>query len=260
MDKPESVEKYCKWAADHLKVDCGPRLETFYNAVVTKMRHDFNRSVFWQSLKAKDSEFAQEYLVSTGYPLFGVANVPEKILVKPFTSFLEKTYRRNVVQNSLWPIEPKGGWLSPNNCFDRVNDLLRTTYVVKYLDGVDFLFDKFSVLAKGMSLPVRTDYEARDEGYYAGHFNIQMDFAIPGVDWDVRSVSVQVEIQITTQLQEVIRRLLHQHYEKRRVSNLVPAKKWQWDYRSNDFSANYLGHVLHYIEGTILEVRDKEKE
>ena len=36
--------------------------------------------------------------------------------------------------------------------------------------------------------------------------------------------------------------------------------KWQWDYKSDEFTANYLGHILHYVEGRIVELRDKQKE
>lgn len=34
--------------------------------------------------------------------------------------------------------------------------------------------------------------------------------------------------------------------------------KWQWDYESDEFIPNYLGHILHYIEGMIMEVRKRE--
>ncbi len=127
------------------------------------------------------------------------------------------------------------------------------------MDGVDFLFSKLETLANELNLPLKIDYEAREEGYYAGHFNVIMQFSIPRIDWDAETITLTVEIQITTQLQEVIRRLLHKYYESHRLSQTKPPKKWQWDYRSEAFTANYLGHILHYIEGTILEVRDKQK-
>ncbi|MGA8485346.1 MAG: hypothetical protein WB706_13230 [Nitrososphaeraceae archaeon] len=33
---------------------------------------------------------------------------------------------------------------------------------------------------------------------------------------------------------------------------------WKWNYKSDLFSSSYLGHILHYVEGLILEVRDKQ--
>ncbi len=63
---------------------------------------------------------------------------------------------------------------------------------------------------------------------------------------------------MTTQLQEVIRRLLHTYYEDKRQSKKEQTK-WQWNYNSDEFSANYLGHILHYVEGMIMEVREKQR-
>ena len=36
-------------------------------------------------------------------------------------------------------------------------------------------------------------------------------------------------------------------------------KIWQWNYKSDEFAANYLGHILHYVEGMIIEIRDKKR-
>ena len=260
MKKPTSVTEYCTWLSEVYEIECDSRLRLYYDTVTKTLRDEFHKSSFWQNLKASEIRIEQEYLVETGYPLYGAANTPSEMLIKPFSSFLEKTFRQNVLKNPDWPSPPPDGWYFPTNCFARINDLLRTTYVVKYLDGVDFLFEQFSRIAQDLGLTVRTDYEARDEGYYAGHFNVEMSFSIPEQTWDTRSIRMRVEIQITTQLQEVIRKLLHQHYENRRIDINPITKKWQWDYRKDTFSANYLGHILHYIEGTILEVRDKERK
>jgi ppGpp synthetase/RelA/SpoT-type nucleotidyltranferase len=258
MEKPDSITKYREWIAKTLAVQCDQRLEAYYNAVTTKLRDDFSRSDFWQKLISRTEEFAQEYQVKTSYPLFALPPLSTQISIKPFNSFVEKTYRKNIIHNQNWPVGPDGGWFNPQNCFHRINDVLRTTYAVKYIDGVDFLFLKLSDLAEEMNLPSTVDYEARDEGYYAGHFTVRIDLAIPRQDWDVETINIAVEIQITTQLQEVIRRLLHKYYEHRRLSAAKPSRPWQWEYSSADFTANYLGHILHYIEGTILEVRDKK--
>jgi len=256
IEKPDSIAKYRQWLATELKVQCDQRLDSYYGAVTKKLRDDFLQSSFWTTLTSRTTEFDQEYQVKTSYPLFALAP-PSEILIKPFSSFLEKTYRKNVVHNENWPSPPHDEWLNPRMCFHRINDILRTTYAVKYLDGVDFLFSKLSTLATEMNLPCNTDYEARDEGYYAGHFNVRMNFSIPRPDWDTETTNIAVEIQITTQLQEVIRRLLHKYYATQRLSAAKPSKPWQWEYSSESFAANYLGHILHYIEGTILEVRDK---
>lgn len=69
-----------------------------------------------------------------------------------------------------------------------------------------------------------------------------------------------IEIQITTQLQEVIRSLLHKYYEDRRKGVEAEGTKWQWDYKSDEFVANYLGHILHYVEGMIMDIREKQRK
>ena len=110
------------------------------------------------------------------------------------------------------------------------------------------------------SLPCEFSFEAKEEGYYAAHLYIRPEFEIPEVTWNTKRIKVSIEIQITTQLQEVIRKLLHKYYEQRRKGLGVEKIKWQWDYKSDEFSANYLGHIVHYVEGMIMEIREKQKE
>jgi len=89
---------------------------------------------------------------------------------------------------------------------------------------------------------------------------MMQEFEIPKFPYDTERVVVSLEIQITTQLQEVIRRLLHKYYESRRMDMEEEESKWQWNYRSDEFVANYLGHILHYVEGMIVEVRERQKK
>ena len=100
-------------------------------------------------------------------------------------------------------------------------------------------------------------FEAREVGYYAVHLYTKEEFEIPRIDWDTMKVETSIEIQLTTQLQEVIRKLLHKYYEEKRLSPVQSERMWQWDYRSDEFATNYLGHILHYIEGMIMEIRKK---
>jgi hypothetical protein len=79
------------------------------------------------------------------------------------------------------------------------------------------------------------------------------------MSWDTQKVIVSVEIQITTQLQEVIRLLLHKYYSEKRKKGSIDKVKWQWNSSSEEFVANYLGHILHYVEGMILEIREKQR-
>ncbi|MGB2841354.1 MAG: hypothetical protein WBC40_02565 [Halobacteriota archaeon] len=102
--------------------------------------------------------------------------------------------------------------------------------------------------------------EAREEGYYAAHLYTKHRFEIPKVTWDTEKIDISIEIQITTQLQEGIQKLLRKYYEERRKRVEKRDIKWQWDYKSDEFAAKYLGHILHYVEGMIMEIREKQKE
>lgn len=258
--KPTCVEEYLKWMRKTHNVEISNRTRVYYDSVVNKLRSDFSSHAFWQQLLGRWVEIHQDYQVKTTYPLF-LDLSPPSLVVKPYDSFIEKTFRKNILQNRDWPNPPKKGWVLPTNWFESTNDLIRTLVVVKYLDGVDFLVEHLKSESKKDGLNGNSYFEARDEGYYAAHFYLRLPFEIPQESWDTKTVNIDVEIQITTQLQEVIRKLLHEHYEKRRVISGKPdQKKWQWEYRGDDFSANYLGHILHYLEGTILEIRDKKQK
>ena len=131
---------------------------------------------------------------------------------------------------------------------------------MKYLDGVEFLREKIHSACARHSLPCDVVLEAREEGYYAAHVYTRQAFEIPRLDWDTETVDVSIELQVTTQLQEAIRTLLHKYYEKRRTVGVEEDSPWQWDYRSGEFVANYLGHILHYVEGMIMEIRERQTE
>ncbi len=109
-------------------------------------------------------------------------------------------------------------------------------------------------------MPVSVDYEAREEGYYAAHLSTEYECEIPKESWDTKRVRARIEMQVTTQLQEVIKNLLHKYYEERRVTAKASELKWQWDYKSEEFATNYLGHILHYVEGMIMDIRQKQRE
>jgi ppGpp synthetase/RelA/SpoT-type nucleotidyltranferase len=146
----------------------------------------------------------------------------------------------------------------PDNWFGRIQDIIRTRFVAKYIDGVDFLIEYIKLYCDQCDLYPDVNFEARDEGYYAAHLYVKQKFEIPAPTWDTETIDVSIEIQIMTQLQEVIITLLHKYYENSR-KKINKEEKWQWNYKSDEFAANYLGHILHYVEGMIVEIRDKDQ-
>jgi len=257
--RPTNITEYKDWLQKDHKIKITDRTINYYDSVTKKIRSDFEKSNLWQSLTAQMQRIHQEYVVQKKYDLF-IGNTKVDLNIKTFDSYLLKTFRKNVIDNTIWPDPPNEGWIFPNNGFSKINDIIRTCFIVKYLDGVDFLVDKIQVLCKESNLEHSVDFEAKEEGYYAAHSYVTFPCEIPGEDWDTTNIKALIELQVTTQLQEVIRKLLHKYYEDRRKSLVKSEIKWQWEYKSNEFATNYLGHILHYIEGMIMDVRDKQEE
>lgn len=260
--KPKNVDEYRKWMKDFLNITIDKKTENHYDSVANKIKTDFEKSKVWNDLSSKLVDINNEYLALTGYQLLINEFKPE-LVTKSFSSFFEKSFRKNVVFNNRWreddtPVAPHDGWTTPDNWFERTNDILRTYFVVKYLDGVDFLMKNIISNCENNGLKCNNSFEARDEGYYAVHIYTNFEFEIPKLTWDTEKKNISVELQITTQLQDVISKLTHKHYEDRRIRMNKSDKKWQWDYESEEFTANYLGHILHYVEGMIMDVRQRQ--
>jgi hypothetical protein len=258
-DPPETLADYHIWLHESHRVDVSDREEKYHEHVVDLIRRRFEESSFWNDVCGNLTTYEGKYRVSTGYPLFlGKPEVPN-LEVKSFDSFLLKTFRRNVLDNPAFP-DPPGDWLLPDNWYEAVDDLVRTTFVVKYLDGVNFVLEQLREAADRNGLRSRYELQARPEGYYAAHFYVWLDLEVPGLTWETTKKTVSVELHVTTQLQEVIRQLLHKYYEARRGVPTRLRSDWQWDYRAEEFVANYLGHILHYVEGMIMDVRGRQEE
>lgn len=256
---PKNIEEYIEWLYDRHKIKITSRYQNYYESVTNKIINDFSNSELWGSIIKKYNIFNQEYYLKNGYYLFASETIPV-LKAKPYKSFLLKTFRKNILENNNYPNPPEKGWYLPENWFSLINDIVRCLFTVKYLDGVNFLGERIITVAKEFSVKYQIDYEAKEEGYYAAHTYIFYSCGIPKEDWDTKNVEISIELQITTQLQEVIRSLLHKYYEETRKRVEKPSVKWQWDYKSDEFATNYLGHILHYIEGMIIEVREKQRE
>jgi hypothetical protein len=253
------MDEYKSWLEKEHSVDSSHLNVYYYETVSTRIKIGFESSAFWKHLIDSHGDFGDEYWIAHGCPLY-LSDSKPILHIKPFESFLLKTFRKNVLQNQNWPSPPYQGWLLPDNWFDRINDTVRTMLVVKYLDGVSFLAEKIRHYCDGSNVPFHVDLEAKEEGYYAAHVYTRQRIEVPSPRWDTHSISPLIEIQITTQLQELIRMLLHQHYEVRRKAISSTGTKWQWDHQSEEFATNYLGHILHYVEGMVVGIRERQNE
>jgi len=122
--KPTNIDEYKKWLINNGVEDL-KREQAHYNAVVNRMAADFQVSDFWINLIKNFPEFNDEYLLKTGYPLFPSRDYKPTVVTKPFDSFLLKTFRKNIIENKLFPVEPQEGWVLPSNWFSRINDIMR---------------------------------------------------------------------------------------------------------------------------------------
>lgn len=261
LDRPNDIREYSAWLQERHNVSIDRRTRTHYESVAAKLSTSFEGSRYWSRLHSNLRDYDEEYLTQKGYRLWMEPDRKPEIIMKPFDSFLLKTFRRNVLDNANWPDPPAGGWLLPGNWYSEVRDVVRTSLIVKYIDGVEFLCDKLRELSETNTLQSELSFEAREDGYYAAHFTVASPTEIPKIDFDTEVIDGWLELQVTTQLQEVIRRMLHFYYEKKRQATKEDKNRiWQWDYGSDEFVANYLGHILHYVEGMIMEVRARTTE
>ena len=257
MPKPQDIKEYCGWLEISLGIKCDAVQRKHYEVVAKSLQEQTENSAFWRTVKGQIGEFDSRYLKMTKHFLFMKSEVPE-IHWKPHDSILDKSFRKNVIENSRWPDPLEGGWITPRDWCSRVNDPIRTVMVVKYLDGVSFLVGELETLAQNHGLRVRSDFEAREEGYYAAHTYVTMQAEIPNIRWDTEKIEFDFEIQTTTQFQEAIRPLTHPFYVARRSRTDPPETKWQWEFKTDEFRVNYLAHTLHHVEGLIVDVRDRE--
>ena len=253
-----SVEDYRNWLRDNHSVDL-KRSRSQYEAAARKIINDIQETNVWQELDVELFNIGQDSSIATQNNTLGrYWNL--ELQTKTFESFLNKTYRSNIIYNENFPNAPVNGWILPNNWFSRINDIVRTMYVVKYLDGVKTASEYIMRVFSGSGHECEVEYKANDDGYYAAHVYAAFDIEIPQLDFDTNLESITVEIQITTRIQEILKDLLHTYYRKSRLNpNSEGSSHWKWEYNSAEFKTNYIGHVLHYIEGMIVDVRDLQE-
>lgn len=177
-----------------------------------------------------------------------------RIYSKPYDSVLSKVYRQNYIHNKNWPSAPKVGFVELSGLYGRLNDLIRTRLVCKYMDGPEFVSDRLKSYCASIGLNHRHYAMASEGGYYAWHNYIKLPVQVM-VGGAVVDVEMPLEVQITTQLAEVISALTHGLYEGTREANGRPDESWKWQPETQRFRSTYLGHSLHLLEGIIQEFR-----
>jgi ppGpp synthetase/RelA/SpoT-type nucleotidyltranferase len=254
-----SFEDYPKWAVDNLKFNFSEETKNRFGANTASLLTQVRTCAFYEELAAFLLEAEREYESKHHVKLLMTKDTPQ-FVEKSYDSTINKTYRSNILENFKFPNEPRWGWTTHDNVYTQLQDLIRTTIFCRYLDGPAFLAEKLLELAKKHSLQgAEVRSQERDSGYYAYHFYAQLPATFFDEKWGQRKADVTFEIQITTQMQEVLRELSHSFYEEHRIS-LDVDQKWKWDHSAPRFRASLMGHTLHLLEGVLLELRDKKNE
>jgi ppGpp synthetase/RelA/SpoT-type nucleotidyltranferase len=255
---PATDDEYITWARGALGVNFSdPREELSYKQNASFIRTTAQSHDFFKGLDNFLKDYREAYYAQTGANLF-MRGVPEVVLdIKSYNSAINKSFRHNVVLNKNFPAPPEGDWVRPINWFSIFNDIVRSTIVCKFIDGPQFLAEQLKDYATGLTLDSDYTTQQKDDGYYAYHYyvNIPVELLINGV---AGVVNVKIEIQLTTQLQEVLYEITHRYYEHLRNQRAVDPSKWKWEVNSNRFRAGYVSHTLHLLEAIILELRDSD--
>jgi ppGpp synthetase/RelA/SpoT-type nucleotidyltranferase len=131
--------------------------------------------------------------------------------------------------------------------------------VCKFIDAPKILAEALTNHAVSAGCTGRHIHRSTDEGYYAFHHYTAFQVEVVDDEWNSQTTNMEFEIQLTTQLQEVLRELTHPLYETAKLAIGPRDDQWKWDYDTPRFQTSYLGHTLHMIEAMIVQVRNTGK-
>lgn len=251
---------YNKWLEEQFDVNIVQE-KNRYDVISKSIQLQVLKSRFWKRLLRTLQEWHHEYHTIQHYPLFNEP-IPDPIIVrKRWKNFFTKTFRENrekLDNNPILSGNPNIDLITPANWFKEINDIVRTRMIVKYIDGVGFLIDKIKELCLIYNIKYKVEMKSTQEGYYAGHIYLFREYRVPDMGFNHSRINVPIEIQVSTLLQDIIYKLLHTYYEENRLLDNKIRYDWQWKFTAKEFSTNYLGHILHYLEGQIYNVRNKQ--
>jgi ppGpp synthetase/RelA/SpoT-type nucleotidyltranferase len=249
-----TLSQFPIWMDTHLHQKLDDRVKRAYEVNTSNTKTAAERHEFFASLDAFLATCATDYKQSTGTNLFS-GDTQLKLLTKSYESVVNKAFRLNIAWNKGFPKAPQNGWITPENWFNGLDDIVRTSLVCRYLDGPKFVASRLHERATALGLDSEYKSRQQDDGYYAYHFYISIPVDLIKTDWTLQSALVRIEVQLTTQLQDILRDLTHKFYETLRVQEGRKDDSWKWDFSTSRFKASYLSHTLHLIEGLIVELR-----
>jgi ppGpp synthetase/RelA/SpoT-type nucleotidyltranferase len=205
-------------------------------------------------------EFVTKYQATSHRLPINITSRDFQLHVKSYSSIVSKLYRANILNNRRFQKAPKGGWVKPRNMFGMLNDLVRSTIVCRHIDEPGKIAQEIVSKAVSLGLKASSRVQTKDEGYYAHHVYVGIPINLVDQSWQQFPEFLLLEIQITTEMQHMLYELTHRFYDKERNLSPKDPHSWKWDYRSARFSASYLSHTLHLLEGMILQLYEDTEE
>jgi ppGpp synthetase/RelA/SpoT-type nucleotidyltranferase len=212
-------------------------------------------SAFWKEFCIQLREAHDRFKLDTGFTMLAsTSTLQTPILPKSFASFVDKTYRKNVVENGRFDQgePPEGGWVFHDNWDMRIVDIVRTTVLVRYLDGIQTAVATLNSAAEATGIRLKEPEFQSQLGHCAAHVVAYVPSLFEPWTGPRREEALPVEIQFTTQLQSVAGELTHKIYEARRMDIYHREPAWSED---PNFVSNHLPYALHLMDGVILNER-----
>ncbi len=264
--EPASIEEFKHYILEKFKptIGFGSRFEGYYILNQGTLYDKFKSSDFWKefllNIKDVDTQYRRDNNEFDLIPHVDKIEIKKKGLEET----VEKAYRISIVNNEL-PFESEEyfkQFILPENIFEKLNDIIRTEVIVKYLDGIDVVVSSIEKLSKKYDFKIEVEPKIKEEGYFAKHIYISYKAKITDLQFIPKEITHIFEIQVRTQLQDTVKSILHINYERDRIKHQkeLNSENWRWQFKESRFMTNYMGHILHFLDGVIVKVKNQKEE
>lgn len=245
--------------------------EAAFDVFVAGATSAFDSSELFDGLAAIDSRLRESRVAGTirAIEAWTSGTNEFRVVPKSWRSVVDKLYRINVEDNDDPGNPPKCAtirdladdtktksleeWVTPLNAHLVIDDLVRTKFVLPFIDDVVSVGEEIWKLLDRAAAGRFRRFHAKDSGYHAQHFYGLL--SVPSLGAEDREIAV--EVKVLTKLQDMLGELTHLMYESQRTGSMeVPKKrKSAWRIDETQFDATYIGHAAHNLEAQISKLK-----